>query len=79
MSRMAGDDEALQPQLLAHRHDQAADARAQVGGVVLRDHAAEGEAGERLGGHQGRLQVGAADVVEIDVDAVRRGASSRRR
>ena len=51
---------------------------AEVGVVVLRDHPAQGEAGERLGRHQRRLHVGAADVLEVDVDAAGRGAQQRR-
>ena len=46
-----------------------------AGLVVLRDHAAQGEAAEGVHVFQRRFQVGAADVFKIDVDAVRAQAA----
>ena len=50
-----------------------------LGLVVLRDHAAHDHAGERVEQAEHGVLHGAADILEIDVDAVRAGLGERRR
>jgi hypothetical protein len=40
--------------------------------VVGRDHAADGDAAAHVHSREGRVQVRAADILEIDIDAVGR-------
>src|SRR5262245_38198007 len=63
------DDEAARRDALAD--EGAHQARAGLRGVVLRDRAAQGDAGIEVEMAEHRVAHGAADVVEVDVDAVR--------
>ncbi len=42
--------------------------------IVSADHAADRDAAEGTQGTHGRIEMGAADIVEIDIDAIRRSA-----
>jgi len=66
---VVGDDKAFDPERLADDQGQIGGSWGRAGVVVHRDHAAEGEAGEGFGGVQGRFQVAAADIFEIDIYA----------
>src|SRR5882724_11240087 len=63
------DVEALKPKALAHDEHDVAWSIGQPNGVVLRDHSADRKAGERVGSCECRLQVLAADIFEINIDA----------
>ncbi len=65
------DDEPAQREALADGQAEIAGARGRLGGVVVGDRAAHGDPAVVIEHHQGRVQVIGADVVEVDVDAVR--------
>src|SRR4029453_6619266 len=69
-----GDDEALHPHAIAHQVHHVP--RTGLGGfqVVLRDHPAEGNAGEGVHEAENRVQHGTAHVLEVDVHALRAGS-----
>ena len=68
MLPLAAHQEAAEGQLLADRQHEVPRSRRRFGGVVLRDGAAHGHAAADVEHGQGRLEVVAADVVEVDVD-----------
>ena len=70
---VVGDDETFQPQVLADDQGHVRRARDRSLGIVHGDHAADGEAGVGAGRVEGRFEVSAADIVEIDVDPFGRG------
>src|SRR6267378_1475027 len=63
------DVEPLQPKALAHDEHEVTWAVGQPNGVVLRDHSADRKAGKRVGCRECRLQMLAADIFEINIDA----------
>src|SRR5882672_8467121 len=63
------DVEPLKPKALAHDEHDVAGSVGQAYGVVLRDHSANRKASKRVGHCECRLQVLAADIFEINVDA----------
>lgn len=65
---IVGADESLEPDALFDNRVNVA--RAGLCTVVLLDHSAEGEAGKIVGNGKGSLQMRAADIVEINVDAM---------
>src|SRR5688572_28890394 len=64
-------DEALHARALADQGGEVVRARLRLSGVVLRDHAAEHNAGAQIDQRQHLVEDLAADVLEIDVDALR--------
>src|SRR6185437_6530952 len=66
------DYEAAQGEALADGQADVARPRGRLGGVVVGDRTAHGDPAVIPEHHQGRVQVIGADVVEIDVDAIRR-------
>ena len=73
-----GDDEALRPHPLADEGAEQARADRRRGGVVLRDRAAQRDAAEEVDVAQHGVGDLAADIVEIDVEAVGAGGAQRR-
>ncbi|EAU66540.1 conserved hypothetical protein [Stigmatella aurantiaca DW4/3-1] len=71
---LIADDEALEREALADRQREVAGARGWRGGVVLGDGATQDDAPVVLHLPDGRFQVLAAHVVEVDVDALGAGA-----
>src|SRR5215472_1212243 len=74
---VVGDDETLDLDAVADHGDEVLDAVA-VDRIVVRDHAAERETGERVGPRQHGIQDLAADIFEIHIDALRRGGGEIR-
>ena len=74
-SRVVADDEAAELEALADRLHQLEGRGGVV--VVARDRPAQGRAAARAQGVDRRGEVLAADVVEVDVDAVRRGLAQQ--
>lgn len=70
---MVDDDESQQGKPLGDDQAQVARTGGQFGGVVMGDRPAHGHPAVGVKHDQGRLQVVGAHVVEVDVDAVRRG------
>jgi hypothetical protein len=64
------DEEATHGEALGHHQHEIVGSRRRGRGVVGGDHAAQRDAPERLHGADRRLEVLAAHVVELDVDAV---------
>src|SRR6185437_340546 len=73
---VVGDDEALQFDAHADRHHQRLHPMG-IGRVILRDHAAERDARERIAARQHEIEDRPADILEIDVDAVGRRVGER--
>src|SRR4051794_20656869 len=69
---VVADDEPAQRDPLEHRLDEVVDARPGTVGVELRDHPAERDPAAQPQGVQRRDEVVAADVVEVQVDPLRR-------
>jgi len=61
--------ESLQPQVLAQDEHDVTGSIGQPYGIVLRDHSAERKASKRVGCASAALQMLAADIVEINIDA----------
>ena len=74
---VVGDDEPLHQHAVADHGEEVAGPGLGHLEVVLRDHAAEGDAREGVHKAQHRVHQGAAHVLEVDVDAVRAGAAER--
>ena len=70
---MAGDDKALDLQLFADDLDDIVRTRARLGIIILADHAADRHSGKGTRHFDGRLKMVAADIVKIDVNALRCG------
>jgi 6-phospho-beta-glucosidase len=70
---VVGDDEAAQGEALADDQREVVRPGGQLGGVVVGDRPAHGDAAVGVEYRQRGFQVVAADVVEVDVDALGRG------
>src|SRR5262249_53625869 len=73
---VVADDEALDPEALAHRRDEArAGPRVRI--VIFGDHAAHDHAAEIVEQRKHRALYRAADILEIDIDALRASDGER--
>ena len=74
---VVADDVAAQRRPLAHELEHVPRPRRRLGRVVDRHRAAQGDPAEVVQRADRRLELLAADVVEVDVDAVRRQLAQR--
>src|SRR5262245_8916127 len=71
------DDEALDPKPHGEDEAQVLGRRRRLGGVIGRDQAAQRHPAERVHLREHRVEYRAADILEIDIDALRRRRPER--